>query len=157
MQIYCSTHLVILNVKATQYTCLLNSIYHPPLTSTVKSSLFMHAHSSPLSLTASLHQCCANHSHINNGWTFSGQTSYIQDFNQPINALVPIRRQQPHRHMCTGHLCIMKEVPMRADSLWMEHRLDLSPLLPPLKVHTLDLPLYLFSKHFEPLLKQIKA
>ena len=58
MQIYCSTHLVILNVKATPYTCLLNSIYHPPLTSTVKSSLFMHAHSSPLSLASRLHQCC---------------------------------------------------------------------------------------------------
>ena len=42
----------------------------PPLTSTVKSSLFTHAHSSPLSLVARSHQCCANHSHyINNGWT----------------------------------------------------------------------------------------
>ena len=30
----------------------------PPLTSTVKSSLFMHAHSSPLSLAARLHQYC---------------------------------------------------------------------------------------------------
>ena len=34
----------------------------PPLTSTVKSSLFTHAHSSPLSLAAKLHQCHANHS-----------------------------------------------------------------------------------------------
>ena len=43
----------------------------PPLTSTVKSSLFTHAHSSPLSWAAKLHQCCANHSHyINNGCTF---------------------------------------------------------------------------------------
>ena len=34
--------------------------------------LFMHGHSSPLSLAARLHQCCTNHSHyINNGWTFS--------------------------------------------------------------------------------------
>ena len=32
----------------------------PPLTSTVKSLLFTHAHSSPLSLAASLHQYCAN-------------------------------------------------------------------------------------------------
>ena len=48
----------------------------PPLTSTVKSSLFMHVHSSPLSLAAKLHWCCANHScYINNGWTFSRQTS----------------------------------------------------------------------------------
>ena len=49
----------------------------PPLTSTVKSLLFTHAHSSPLSLAARLHRCRANHSHYNtNGWTFSGQTSY---------------------------------------------------------------------------------
>ena len=47
----------------------------PPLTRTVKSSLFTHAHSSPLSLAARLHQCCANHScYSNNSWTFSGQT-----------------------------------------------------------------------------------
>ena len=45
----------------------------PPLTSGVKSSLFMHVHSSPLSLAARLHQCHANYScSINNGWTFSG-------------------------------------------------------------------------------------
>ena len=49
----------------------------PPLTSTVKLSLFTHAHSSPLSLAARLHQCRANCSYINNGWTFSGQTSNI--------------------------------------------------------------------------------
>ena len=49
----------------------------PPLTSTVKSSWFTHVCSSPLSLAARLHRCPANHSHyINNGWTFSGQTSY---------------------------------------------------------------------------------
>ena len=47
-----------------------------PLTSTVKLSLFTHAHSSPLSLAARLHQCCSNHSrYINNSWTFSRQTS----------------------------------------------------------------------------------
>ena len=46
------------------------------LTSIVKSSLFTHAHSSPLSLAARLHQCCSNHSrYINNSWTFSRQTS----------------------------------------------------------------------------------
>ena len=50
----------------------------PPLTSTVKSSLFTHVHSSPLSSAARLHRCHANCSHyINNGWTFSGHTSYI--------------------------------------------------------------------------------
>ena len=52
--------------------CLLS-----PLTSAMKLSLFTDAHSSPLSLAARLHQCHAHHSHyINNGWTFSGQTSY---------------------------------------------------------------------------------
>ena len=77
MQIRCSTHSVILNATTTQYTCSLNSIYHPPLTSTVKLSVFTHVHSSPLSLAARLYQCCANCSHyINNGWTFSRPTSY---------------------------------------------------------------------------------
>ena len=47
----------------------------PPLTSTVKWSLFTHAHSSPLSLAAKLHGCHTNLSHyVNNGWTFSQQT-----------------------------------------------------------------------------------
>ena len=46
-----------------------------PLTSTVKSSLFTHVHSHPLSLTARLHQCHPNHScYVYNGWTFSRQT-----------------------------------------------------------------------------------
>ena len=50
----------------------------PPLTSTVKSSLFTHACSSPLSLAAGLNWCCASCSHyINNGWIFSGQTLYF--------------------------------------------------------------------------------
>ena len=45
-----------------------------PLTSTVKSSLLTHVHSSLLSL---LCQCCANHSHyINIVWTFSKPTLY---------------------------------------------------------------------------------
>ena len=49
-----------------------------PLASTVKLSLFTHAHSSPLSLAVRLHWCCANHSHyINNGCTFSRQSSFI--------------------------------------------------------------------------------
>ena len=43
----------------------------PPLTSTVKSPLFTHLHSSSLSLAARLHQCHANCSHyINNGLIF---------------------------------------------------------------------------------------
>ena len=78
MQIYCSTRSVILNVGATQYTCSPNWCLPPPLTSTVKLSLFTHVHSSPLSLAARLHQCHANHScYINNGWTFSRQISDI--------------------------------------------------------------------------------
>ena len=61
------------------HQCLL-----PPLTSTVKSSLFMHAHSSPLSLAARLHWYRTNSSpYINNGWTFSGHASYKK---QPMNA-----------------------------------------------------------------------
>ena len=49
----------------------------PPLTNTVKSSLFTHAHSSPLSLAARINRRGANCSHyINNGWIFPRQTSY---------------------------------------------------------------------------------
>ena len=49
----------------------------PPLTSSVKSSLFTHSCSSPLSLVARLHRCGANHSYfVNNDWTFSRQTTY---------------------------------------------------------------------------------
>ena len=80
MRIRCSTQSVILNAIATQYTCALNGIYHstPPLTSTVKSSLFMHVHSSPLSLAARLHRCHTNRScYINNSWTAFWQTLYV--------------------------------------------------------------------------------
>ena len=45
-----------------------------PLTSTVKSSLFVvhDGHSSPFSLAVRLHRSCTNHfCYINNGWTFS--------------------------------------------------------------------------------------
>ena len=53
----------------------------PPLTSTVKSLLFTYMHSSPLSLDARLHGCRTNCSfYINNGWTFSGQPSYILSY-----------------------------------------------------------------------------
>ena len=51
----------------------------PPLTSTVKSSLFTHAHSSPLALAARLHRCWANHSHyINNGWALAVVAQWIE-------------------------------------------------------------------------------
>ena len=51
----------------------------PPLSITLKSSLFMHAHSRcPLSLAARLYWCHTNHfCYINNGCSFSGLTSYI--------------------------------------------------------------------------------
>ena len=76
MQIRCSTCLVILTVKATQYTSSLNGVYHRHCP--VQLSLFTHVHSSPLSLAARLHICHTNHFHyIDNGWTFSGQTSYF--------------------------------------------------------------------------------
>ena len=72
VQICCSAHSVILNAMATLYTCSLNSMYSPPMISTVKLSLFMHVHPWPLFLVSRFHQCCANHSHyINNDWTFS--------------------------------------------------------------------------------------
>ena len=60
MQIFCSTHSVILNVMATQYTCFAQWHLPPLLTSTVKSSLFIHVHSSPLSLASRFHWCHAN-------------------------------------------------------------------------------------------------
>ena len=47
----------------------------PPLTSTM-TLLFTHARSSPLSLAAWLHWCANCSCYINDGWTFSGQTSY---------------------------------------------------------------------------------
>ena len=49
----------------------------PTLTGRVKSSLFTCVHSRQLSLAARLHRCHTSHScYVNNGWTFSGQTSY---------------------------------------------------------------------------------
>ena len=78
MQTHCSTRSVILNATATPYTCSLNGVYCPHWVSTMKLTLFMHLHSSPFSLAARLHQWCANRScYINNGSTFSRQTSYI--------------------------------------------------------------------------------
>ena len=74
MQICCSTQSFWMWRPHSAHTPSIVST--TPLTSTVKSSLFTHTHSSPLSLAARLHRCCTNHScYINNGWTFSGQTS----------------------------------------------------------------------------------
>ena len=75
MQICCSTHSVILNATATQDTCSLKGTCHPQCT--VKSSLFTHEHSTPLSVAARLHRCGTDCSrYINNGWAFSRQTSW---------------------------------------------------------------------------------
>ena len=67
---------------------------HPPhpLISTVKSSLFTHARSSPLSLAARLHRCHTNHSHyINNGWIFQTDLLYLKWSNVSYtwNCLAP--------------------------------------------------------------------
>ena len=71
-----------------------------PLTSTVKSSLFTHAHSSPLSLAARLHRCHSNCSHhINNGWTFPGQTTHTHMY---VYTHVSI-------HMCV-YTCVFADV-----------------------------------------------
>ena len=62
----------------------------PPLTSTVRLSLFMRMHSSPLSLAAKLYGCHANHSHyVNNGWTFSGQTYSLHVSNNSSPGIHP--------------------------------------------------------------------
>ena len=76
MQIFCSTHSVILNVMATQYTHSLNGMYCPHWL--VHWSCYLScAHSSPLSLAARLHWRHPNHSHyINKGWIFPGQTLF---------------------------------------------------------------------------------
>ena len=75
MYIRCSTCSVILNTMTIQYILPQRHLL-PTLTSTVKLSLFTHAHSSPFSLAARLHHCCANCScYTKNGWTLSRQTA----------------------------------------------------------------------------------
>ena len=77
MQICCFTSSVILNVTATVHMFIQQHLL-PQLTITMKLSLFTHAHSSPLSLAARLHQWCVNCSCDNDsGWILSGQTSYV--------------------------------------------------------------------------------
>ena len=71
MHFHCSTCSVILNAMATQYTCSLNGVYR-------SRWLVQWSHHCSLPLAARLCQCHTNHSHyINNGLTFSGQTSYL--------------------------------------------------------------------------------
>ena len=54
----------------------------PSLTSTVKSSLFTHAHYSPLCLAARLHRCCTNR-------------SLYRDFFHTLNIQIPL-----HQPLC---------------------------------------------------------
>ena len=76
MQIQCSTHCHFEWDSHTAHT-LTQWCLPPPLTSTVKSSLFAHAHSSPLSLAVRLHRRLANSSHhINIGWNFPRLCTY---------------------------------------------------------------------------------
>ena len=69
-----------------------------PLTSTVKSSLFTHVHSSPLSLAARFHPCSANPHTVlvvfNNGRNFSGQTSHVQTQSRLVVAQCSRERGQ---------------------------------------------------------------
>ena len=86
MQIHCSTQSVILKCNGHTVHMLTQQHLPPPVTSTVKLSLFTHAHSNPLSLAARLHRYNTNHSHyINNIWTSSGQTSYNKNNNRREN------------------------------------------------------------------------
>ena len=64
MQICCSTYLLS-DFKCNCHTVhmLTKQCLPPPLTSTVKLSLFTHVHSSPLSLVAGLHRYLTNRSH----------------------------------------------------------------------------------------------
>ena len=78
MQIFCSTCSVIFQWDGHTVHMLMPWCLPPPLTSTMRSSLFTYVHFSPLSLAAMLHQCHTNRCHyINNSWTFYRQSFYI--------------------------------------------------------------------------------
>ena len=72
-------YLLLSHFECDGHTVHMLTLWHllTSLTSTVKLSLFTHAHSSPLSLAARVYWCCTNHSYINNGLTFSRQTLYL--------------------------------------------------------------------------------
>ena len=70
---WCRFFVLLAHFECDSHTVHTLTRYHLllPLTSTVKSSLFTHAHSSLLSLADRLHWCNTNHSpYINNGWIF---------------------------------------------------------------------------------------
>ena len=66
-----------LNAKFLADALLYSMNLPHPLSSTAKSSLFTHAHSSVFSLAAILHQCHTKHSHYVNVSTISRETLYI--------------------------------------------------------------------------------
>ena len=77
MQIRCPTHSVILNAIATQYICPLNGIYPQPCTDQYSEVIIVHACAFQFILLG-CQVTSMSHEHslyINNGWTFSGQTS----------------------------------------------------------------------------------
>ena len=77
------------------------------LTSTVMSSLFTCAHSSPFSLAARLHLCCTNHScYINNGWTFYGQMTLYRynAYHSPSRA----QEKKTLHHAANGKIINMR-------------------------------------------------
>ena len=76
MQICCCTQSFWMRWPQGTHAHLMASTH--PRHHLIKSSLFTHAHSSPLPLAAQLRRCCSSSSHYaNNGWTFSRQTSYF--------------------------------------------------------------------------------
>ena len=82
----------------------------PPLTSTLKSSLFTHVHSGPLSLAARLHGCHTRCSpYVNNFWPSSGQNSTCTYTHAHI-----------HMHLHTHkHTCMHKHVHMQFVLIYM--------------------------------------
>ena len=106
MQIHCSNSLSHLECDGHPVHMLIQWRLPSPLTSTVKPSLLIHAHSRPLSLAARLHQCHTNHSHyINNSQNFPDRPCTISmsfdkcvglcNYHHPDNPLVLIFHQSP--------------------------------------------------------------
>ena len=78
LQIHCSTHSIILNATATQYTCAVNGVYHLHWLlqwSHHCSRMCIPVHSPWLPGYVNVAKNCS--CYINNGWTFSRQTSYM--------------------------------------------------------------------------------
>ena len=100
MQIHCSTCSVILNVRATKYTCSLNGVYHPHWLvqwSGHCSFMCIPVHSPWLPGYIDV----TNHSHhVNNGWTFPRQNLYMRTggtvFLQWLSSLNSFQNAQIH-------------------------------------------------------------